>query len=61
LRDTAERVGTGFGKVVHPLRIAVTGSAASPGIDQVLAVMGRERVLRRICYALEYLSAAQKQ
>jgi glutamyl-tRNA synthetase len=61
LRDTAESLGAGFGKLVHPLRIAVTGSAASPGIDQVLAVMGRQRILNRICYAVEYLNAAQKQ
>jgi glutamyl-tRNA synthetase len=57
LRDTAEAIGTGFGKLVHPLRIAVTGSAASPGIDQVLAVMGRERVLKRIDYATKYLES----
>src|SRR5690606_30433842 len=35
LRETAERSGLGFGKLVHPLRLALTGSAASPGIHQV--------------------------
>ncbi len=52
LRETAESVGVGFGKVAQPLRVALTGSAASPGIDAVLWIMGRERALGRIDAAL---------
>jgi len=48
LRTAAEGVGVGFGKVAQPLRIALTGSAASPGIDQVAILLGRERTLARI-------------
>ncbi|HEX8691219.1 MAG TPA: glutamate--tRNA ligase [Longimicrobium sp.] len=59
LRAAAERVGAGFGKVAQPLRIALTGSAASPGIDAVVAALGRERTLRRIDAARERLGAAQ--
>ena len=57
LREAAERAGVGMGKVAQPLRVALTGSAASPGIDQVVAVMGRERVLRRLDAAFERLGA----
>ena len=52
LRQAAENAGVGFGKVAQPLRVALTGSAASPGIDQVLWIMGRERALGRIGAAL---------
>jgi glutamyl-tRNA synthetase len=52
LRQAAENAGVGFGKVAQPLRVALTGSAASPGIDQVLWIMGRERALGRIDAAL---------
>jgi len=48
LREAAERAGVGLGKIAQPLRLALTGSAASPGIDFVVAAMGRARVLRRI-------------
>jgi len=55
LRETAERLGVGFGKVVHPLRLALTGATVSPGIDQVIAQMGRELVARRIRAAVAAL------
>jgi glutamyl-tRNA synthetase len=55
LRTVAEELGTGFGKVVHPLRLAVTGSTASPGIDAVLHLLGRDETLRRIEAARRHL------
>ena len=58
LRQAAEAAGAGFGKVAQPLRIALTGSAASPGIDQVVSVLGRERVLKRIDAARSRLVSA---
>jgi glutamyl-tRNA synthetase len=56
LRAAAEGTGLGFGKVVHPLRLALTGGGASPGIDQVVALLGRDEVLRRIAAALTWLA-----
>jgi glutamyl-tRNA synthetase len=35
------------------VRVAVTGSAASPGIYETLAVLGRERAVARLGRALE--------
>jgi glutamyl-tRNA synthetase len=55
LREAAEGLGVGFGKVVHPLRLALTGATVSPGIDQVVAQMGRELTLRRIDAAVAVL------
>jgi glutamyl-tRNA synthetase len=55
LRETAERTGVGFGKIVHPLRVALTGAAVSPGIDRVIVQMGPAVVRRRIEQALERL------
>ncbi|MDX1673247.1 MAG: glutamate--tRNA ligase, partial [Longimicrobiales bacterium] len=48
LRGLADELGVGAGKVIHPLRLALTGSSASPGIFQVLMAIGRERSLARI-------------
>ncbi len=46
-----------MGKVAQPLRVAVTGEAASPGIGQTLALIGRERTLPRLARAVEFVEA----
>jgi glutamyl-tRNA synthetase len=48
LRGFAERAGRTLGEVAQPLRAALTGSTASPGIDAVLVALGREEALARI-------------
>jgi glutamyl-tRNA synthetase len=48
LRSLAEARGVGAGKLIHPLRVALTGQGVSPGIFEVLGVMGRETSLERI-------------
>ena len=55
LRRTAEELGVGGAKLIHPLRVALTGAAASPGIFDVAAILGRASVLERIDAALETL------
>jgi glutamyl-tRNA synthetase len=57
VRAAAAELGLGAGKLIHPLRVAVTGMAVSPGIFEVLAVMGRERTLSRLADALAWLDA----
>ena len=53
LRALAGELGVGAGKVFQPLRVALTGVAASPGIFDVLLILGRERSLARVERALE--------
>ncbi|GMV06158.1 MAG: glutamate--tRNA ligase [Gemmatimonadota bacterium] len=57
LRGLAEELGVGAGKLIHPLRVALTGQASSPGIFEVLALLGRERSLSRIEMALDRVGA----
>lgn len=58
LRALAEEMGSGAGKLIHPLRVALTGNMASPGIFDVLVLLGRDRVFRRIDAGLERIGAA---
>jgi glutamyl-tRNA synthetase len=51
LRSYAERTGRKLGAVAQPLRAALTGSTASPGIDAVLVALGRDEALARIAAA----------
>ena len=48
VRAEAEASGLKLGKVAQPLRAALTGRATSPGVFDVLSVLGREESLSRI-------------
>lgn len=47
----------GLGKVIHPLRLALTGLGSSPGIFDVMNVLGRDVTLARIKRAIVHLGA----
>jgi len=49
---TAEALAIRLGTLAQPLRVAVSGRGATPGIDQTLYLIGREAVLRRIDRAI---------
>jgi glutamyl-tRNA synthetase len=55
IRGMAEELEVGAGKVIHPLRVSLTGMAASPGIFDVLTLLGRDRALERMDRAIEGL------
>jgi glutamyl-tRNA synthetase len=44
------------GKLFAPLRVALTGLSASPGIFEVLLLLGRDRSMERISSAVRYMS-----
>jgi glutamyl-tRNA synthetase len=52
---TAEALAIKLGKLAQPLRVAVSGRGATPGIDQTLYLIGREAVLRRIDRAVAWI------
>jgi glutamyl-tRNA synthetase len=55
----AEALELKMGKVAQPLRVAVVGRAASPGIDVTLHLVGRDACLRRIDRALAYIAGRE--
>jgi glutamyl-tRNA synthetase len=48
VRAFAEQNGLKLGKAAQPLRAALTGRSTSPGVFDVLDVLGREESLARI-------------
>jgi len=60
LHRVVERVASelelNMGKVAQPLRVAVVGRAASPGIDVTLELVGKDAALRRIDRALAFIA-----
>ncbi len=49
--------GLKLGTLAQAVRVAITGSSASPGIFETLEVLGRERSLARLAAALEHIQA----
>jgi len=48
VREMAEQEGLGLGKIAQPLRAALTGSNVSPGIFEVMEILGRTESLERL-------------
>jgi glutamyl-tRNA synthetase len=55
VQRAAAAANVGFGKIAQPLRVALTGQAASPGIGTTLVLVGRERTITRIDRALAFI------
>ncbi|MCZ8017613.1 glutamate--tRNA ligase [Novosphingobium sp.] len=59
LKAMAEELGLGLGKLAQPLRAALTGQTTSPGIFDVLVLLGRDESLARIAAQSIPAGAAQ--
>jgi glutamyl-tRNA synthetase len=57
LRTLAESRQVKLKDIAQPLRVALTGKTVSPGIDEVMVTLGRERTLKRIAGALSHIRA----
>jgi len=55
LRSLAKKLQISASKLIHPLRVAITGTSVSPGIFVTMALMGKELTLSRIHRAVERL------
>ena len=50
-----ERTGLKLGKIAQPVRVALTGRSASPGIFEVAAIIGKEKVISRLKKAIRLI------
>jgi glutamyl-tRNA synthetase len=51
-----EATGLKLGKIAQPVRVALTGKTASPGIFEIMEILGKEQVLGRLKQAIRYLA-----
>lgn len=54
--QAAEEEGLKLGKLAQPLRVAVSGRAATPPIDVTLALVGKDRTVERMTRALAFIA-----
>ncbi|MFH1783659.1 MAG: glutamate--tRNA ligase [bacterium] len=47
-RDVAEVLGFKAGQVFHPVRVSISGKTTGPGLFEMMEVLGKEKVLKRI-------------
>jgi glutamyl-tRNA synthetase len=50
-----ETTGLKLGKIAQPVRVALTGKTASPGIFEIMEILGKDLVLARLKQAIRYL------
>jgi glutamyl-tRNA synthetase len=55
IRNLAEELGIAAAKLIHPIRLALTGFGVSPGLFEVMEVLGKEVVLKRINKAVKWI------
>ncbi len=54
-----DETGLGFGKIAQPVRVALTGTTVSPGIFEVIEVLGKDRVLARLRAAVKFIESGE--
>ncbi len=55
LRALTTRIGVGFSKLAQPLRVSITGRSVSAGIFETMELLGKEKTLQRLEYAMKNL------
>ena len=55
LRKTSEELNVGTGKLIHPVRLAVSGVGGGPGVFEILEIIGKEKTISRLETAIKKL------
>lgn len=56
IHQISEARGEPLVKIAQPLRVALTGKIASPPIDEVMEILGKEKVIQRLQRAIQYIN-----
>ncbi|MGO8944946.1 MAG: glutamate--tRNA ligase [Syntrophobacteraceae bacterium] len=60
-RKIAQDLAMKLGKAAQPIRVALTGATISPGLFEIIDVLGKETVLKRLRKGLEYIRGEEKR
>jgi glutamyl-tRNA synthetase len=60
LRQLSEELGCKAGELIHPVRLGVSGMTFGPGLFELLEVLGKEKVIRRLKKFIDYIERTQK-
>jgi glutamyl-tRNA synthetase len=54
-KTVMEKTGLKLGKIAQPVRVALTGRTASPGIFEIMAIIGKDKVISRLKKAILFI------
>ncbi|MGZ6237356.1 MAG: glutamate--tRNA ligase, partial [Syntrophales bacterium] len=57
LRAIAGERGVSLKVIAQPLRVTLTGKTVSPGVDEIMITLGKERVIKRIRKAIDFINS----
>ena len=57
VRNLADEFNISAAKLIHPLRLALTGDIASPGIFEIIEILGKDKVCKRINNAIVFIKS----
>jgi glutamyl-tRNA synthetase len=60
-REVLETTSIKFGKIAQPVRVALTGKTASPGIFEMIEILGKARVISRLKHAIKLIGGRQSK
>jgi glutamyl-tRNA synthetase len=60
LKTFIETQGIKFKVIAQPLRVALTGKTVSPGIDEIMATLGKDLIVQRINAAVAYIEKSNQ-
>jgi len=53
MQEVVDEMQIGFGKIGNPLRVALLGKMSGPGLDSVMAILGKDETVNRILMAIK--------
>jgi glutamyl-tRNA synthetase len=57
IRNLADELKLSASQLIHPVRLALTGDIASPGIFEIIEILGKTKVNNRINNAIQYINS----
>ena len=60
IKSYVEQTGLKLGNFAQPIRMAITGGTVSPGLFEIMEILGKDRVLQRIENAIDYIEKNKK-
>ncbi len=55
-KQVMETTGLKLGKIAQPVRVALSGKSVSPGIFEIIHVLGKEKTMNRLKAVIQYIS-----
>jgi len=55
------KTGLKLGKIAQPVRVALTGRTASPGIFEIIEIIGKKKVMARLEKAIDFIEAKNRE